>query len=373
MERYSDPDKPLKYDYKSINNSLVNAFYKRYWLPHVFKLVPARMSANVISLVGSAGAWVAFLLLAGLVLGPMSTVGRRSPWLFGLAALFIFFYHTMDNLDGMQARRLGSTGPLGEFVDHWFDSFNSFLIPLGIALAFPRIPPAFVAASTLLCCMADWLSARSVRNSGVLVFNPISSEEALAFTYLFCLSVWALGYDFWAAPVFFGLPRVIIAYCAAPLAFLACIATTFKPADRPELPAIVLASIAPIFVWTLIALHGPFRHALLAGCLLMGFTAARFAADVLRDRLVGLEYRGFYPDVLAMDALLLACLLVPGLPRWVVPASLSLSFVWTFCALGLQFSRTIARVRATLGHGLLGAVHAPAAKSAAAEIESGEA
>ncbi len=370
MERYNDPDKPLKYAYKSVNNSLINAFYKRYWLPHVFKLIPEKMSANLISIVGSAGAWVAFLLLSGLLFGPMSAVGRRSPWLFGLAALFIFFYHTMDNLDGMQARRLGSTGPLGEFVDHWFDSFNSFLLPLGIALAFPVIPPAFVAASTLLCCLADWLSARSVRNSGVLVFNPISSEEALAFSYLFCLSVWALGYDFWAAPGFFGLPRVLIAYCAAPLAFLACIATTFKPADRPELPTIVLASIVPIFAWTLFALRSSVKFALLAGCLLMGFTAARFAADVLRDRLVGLEYRGFYLDVVAMDALLLVCLLVPGLPLWAVPASIVIAFIWTFCALGLQFSRTIARVRATLGQGLLGPVRAA---GAATEIERGEA
>lgn len=368
MEHYSDPDKPLKYTYKSINNSLINAFYSRYWLPYAFKLIPEKMSANLVSIIGSMGAWAAFLLLSGVVAGPMCSLGRRSPWLFGLAALFIFFYHTMDNLDGMQARKTGSTGPLGEFVDHWFDSFNSFLVPLGIGLAFPVIPPLFIAVSTLLCCMADWLSARSVRNSGVLKFGPVSSEEALLFTYVFCLAVWAFGYDFWAAPGPFGLPRVLYAYSAAPIAFLACIATTFRPSDRPDLPATVLSCIIPIFAWTVLAIRSSVRYALLAGCLLMGFSAARFAGDVLRDRLVGLEYRGFYVDLIAMDLLLLACVTAPGLPSWAVPASVAIAFVWTFCALGFQFSKTVSRVRETLGQGLFGP-----ARAAAIEIEGGEA
>jgi len=368
MERYSDPDRPLKYSYKSINHSLINAFYSRYWLPYAFKLIPEKMSANLVSIIGSVGAWVAFLILSGVVAGPMSFVGRRSPWLFGLAALFIFFYHTMDNLDGMQARRTGSTGPLGEFVDHWFDAFNSFLIPLGIGLAFPVIPPLFVAVTTILCCVADWFSSRSVRNSGVLKFGPVSSEEVLLFTYVFCLAVWALGYGFWVAPGPFGLPRVLIVYSVAPIAFLACIATTFKPADRPDLPAIMLSSIVPIFAWTILAQWSSVRYALLAGCLLMGFNAARFEGDVLRDRLVGLEYRGYYVDLIAMDLLLLACIVVPGLPPWALSASVAIAFVWTFCALGVQFSRTVSRVRETLGQGLFGP-----ARGTEIEIGSGEA
>jgi phosphatidylglycerophosphate synthase len=368
MEHYTDPDRPLKYSYKSINHSLINAFYKRYWLPYAFKLVPERISANLISIIGSLGAWLAFLLLSGFLVGPMWTEGRSFPWLFGLAALLIFFYHTMDNLDGMQARRTRSTGPLGEFVDHWFDSFNTFLLPLGLGLAFPVIPPVFVAVSILLCCLADWLSARSVRNSGVLRFGPISSEEALLFSYLFCLAIWAFGYDFWAAPGPFGIPRVLFVYSLAPIAFLACIATTFKPSDRPDLPALMLSCVIPIFAWTILAIWKSVPYALLSGCLLMGFTAARFAGDVLRDRLVGLEYRGFYVDIVAMDLLLLGCLVLPGLPAWALPAMVALAFVWTFCALALQFSRTVARVREVLGKGLFGP-----AREVEVEIGNGEA
>jgi phosphatidylglycerophosphate synthase len=366
MERYSDPDRPAKYSYQSINNSMINALYKRYWLPIAIKALPEKMPANLVSIIGDAGAWLAFLLLSGLLVGPMNVAGRRWPWLFGLAALFLFFYHTMDNLDGIQARRTGSSGPLGEFVDHWFDSFNSFLLPLGIGLAFPVIPPLLVAITTLLCCLADWLSARSVRNTGVLVFGRVSSEEALLFTYLFCLSVWILGYDFWATPGLFGLPRVVIAYSVAPIVFIAAIAITFRSAGRPDFLAIMLSCLLPIFAWTILAERGSVPYALLVGCLLMGFSAARFSGDVLRDRLVGLEYRGIFLDIVAMDALLLAGELLPSLPSWLPSASIALSLVWTFGALAGQFARTVARVRETLGIGLFGPV-------AEVEIEGGDA
>jgi ethanolaminephosphotransferase len=354
MEHYSDPDRPLKYSYQSVNNSLINAFYKRYWLPAAIRLVPERMPANLVSVLGDMGAWMAFLILSGLLCGPMSIAGRRSPWLFAIAAVCLFFYHTMDSLDGMQARRIGSTGPLGEFVDHWFDSFNTFLIPLGLGLAFPVIPPLLVAFTTLFCCLADWLSLRTTRNTGVLEFGRFSSEEALLFSYLFCLAIAAFGYDFWSAPAIFGLPRVVLVYSVAPIVFIVSIVMTFKSAGRPDLLVIMLSLILPIFAWTILAEQRFGASALLAGCLIMGFTAARFSGDVMRDRLVGLEYRGFYPDILLVAALLLVSELLPGLPVWAPSAAIAVALVWTFCALALQFGRTLFRVRETLGVGFFG-------------------
>jgi phosphatidylglycerophosphate synthase len=354
MECYSDPDRPLKYSYKSVNNSLVNAFYKRYWLPMAIKAIPERMSANLVSIIGDVGAWAAFLILSGFMAGPMSVAGRERPWLFGVCALCLFFYHTMDSLDGIQARRTGSSGPLGEFVDHWFDSFNTFLIPLGFGLAFPVIPPLMVAVTVLLCCLADWLSLRTTRNTGVLVFGRVSSEEALFFSYVFCLALWAMGYDFWARPGVFGIPPIVLAYSIAPIAFFASIVLTYESAGRPDLLAIMLSCIIPLFAWTIIAEQRLGSSALLAGCLLMGFAAARFSGDVMRDRLVGLEYRGFFPDILLMDFLLLVSELIPGLPVWMSSTVIALSLIWIFCSLAGQFARTVARVRETLGVGLFG-------------------
>jgi phosphatidylglycerophosphate synthase len=368
MERYSDPERPYKYSYKSVNHSLINAVYSRYWMPLAIKALPERIPANVVSVIGDVGAWAAFLILSGLLFGPMNIIGPTRPWLFGICALCLFFYHTMDNLDGYQARRIGQSGPLGEFVDHWFDSFNTFLIPLGLGLAFPVIPPLMVAITILLCCIADWLSLRTTRNSGVLVFGPVSSEEVLFISYAFCASIWLLGYDWWTQPGFFGLPRAVLAYSIAPLGFFVSIIMTFKPAGRPDLLAIMASCIIPIFAWSIVGMQHWGTTAILVGCLLMGFSTARFSGDVMRDRLVGLEYRGFYPGIVVMDAFLLASELIPGLPSWTSSAVIAVSLVGLFCSLAGQFARTVARVRETLGVGFFG----PAIQ-AEKGVESGDA
>ena len=371
MERYSDPDRPYKYSYRSINHSVINAFYKRFWMPIAIRLVPEKASANLVSVIGDMGVWAVFLILSGLLLGPMNVVGRDRPWLFGICAFLLFFYHTMDNLDGYQARRTGQSGPLGEFVDHWFDSFNTFLIPLSLGLAFPVIPPLMVAITIFLCCLADWLSLRTTRNSGILVFGPVSSEEALFIAYAFFFAVWITGYDWWTQPGFFGLPRAVIAYALPGIGFLASIVMTFKSAGRPDLLAIMASCIIPIFAWTIIGEWLLGSTATLVGCLLMGFSTARFSGDVMRDRLVGLEYRGFYPLLLVMDAFLLLSELVPGLPVWASSAVIAASFVGLAISLAGQFGRTVWRVRETLGVGFFGpAVQGP--KRAESAVGGGE-
>ena len=368
MERYSDPDRPFKYSYKSVNNSVINVVYSRYWLPLAIRAVPERISANIVSVIGDMGVWAAFLILSGLLVGPMNLVGRDRPWLFGICALCLFFYHTMDNLDGYQARKTGQSGPLGEFVDHWFDSFNTFLIPLGLGLAFPSIPPLMVATTIFLCCIADWLSLRTTRNTGVLVFGRVSSEEALFVAYAFCAAIWVMGYDWWTQPGLFGLSRVAVVYAITPITFLVSILMTFKSAGRPDLLAIMVSCIIPIFAWTIVGEQIMGTTAILAGCLLMGFSTARFSGDVMRDRLVGLEYRGFYPGIVLMDVLLLASELIPGLPVWTSSAVIAISLVGIFCSLGGQFARTVARVRETLGVGFFGP-----ALAGQKSIESGDA
>jgi len=53
-------------------------------------------------------------------------------WYFYLNAVTIFVYQLMDNLDGKQARRTGTSSPLGELFDHGCDSL--FLLLVSVAL-----------------------------------------------------------------------------------------------------------------------------------------------------------------------------------------------------------------------------------------------
>lgn len=51
-------------------------------------------------------------------------------WLYYSFALGLFMYQTMDNVDGKQARRTGTSSGLGELFDHGIDSLNCTLASL---------------------------------------------------------------------------------------------------------------------------------------------------------------------------------------------------------------------------------------------------
>jgi ethanolaminephosphotransferase len=57
-------------------------------------------------------------------------VGPGPAWLYYSFAAGLWAYSTMDNIDGKQARRTGTSSPLGELFDHGIDSLNCTLASL---------------------------------------------------------------------------------------------------------------------------------------------------------------------------------------------------------------------------------------------------
>lgn len=52
---------------------------------------------------------------------------QASRWTCLFAAIGIFTYQTLDGIDGKQARRTGTSSPLGEYFDHGCDAITVFL------------------------------------------------------------------------------------------------------------------------------------------------------------------------------------------------------------------------------------------------------
>ncbi|KAK4885714.1 hypothetical protein RN001_001985 [Aquatica leii] len=59
-------------------------------------------------------------------------------WTFTVAAVSLFIAYTLDGIDGKQARRTGSSSPLGELFDHGIDSYTASLIPIAVYSVFGR-------------------------------------------------------------------------------------------------------------------------------------------------------------------------------------------------------------------------------------------
>ena len=50
--------------------------------------------------------------------------------LYLLGAFGLFLFHTLDVLDGKQARRIGASSPVGQLLDHGIDAYTLFYICL---------------------------------------------------------------------------------------------------------------------------------------------------------------------------------------------------------------------------------------------------
>lgn len=108
-----------------------------------------------------------------LIVGQNPGRGR----LIGLAGVFYWGYHTLDNVDGSHARRTGTSGPAGEFLDHGIDAIVCSLPALGVAFAL-GLPPALILIATSIIALSFWATLWSMYHTGVFTLRPVSDSEA---------------------------------------------------------------------------------------------------------------------------------------------------------------------------------------------------
>ncbi len=91
---------------------------------------PKWMAPNLITLLGLFVSISAAVLT--LMFNPNLTLyGPR--WLHLTTGISIFLYQTLDNMDGKQARRTGSSSALGMLFDHGCDAINAGVTALSMA------------------------------------------------------------------------------------------------------------------------------------------------------------------------------------------------------------------------------------------------
>ncbi|KAK3720851.1 hypothetical protein LTR37_003514 [Vermiconidia calcicola] len=115
------------YKYSSVDKSPISKYIlKHYWNACV-ELLPLWLAPNMVTLIG-------FFFIIGnvglLELTDPDLVGPAQRWIYFSYAFGIWAYSTMDNIDGKQARRTGTSSGLGELFDHGIDSLNCTLASL---------------------------------------------------------------------------------------------------------------------------------------------------------------------------------------------------------------------------------------------------
>ncbi|EPY19468.1 ethanolaminephosphotransferase [Strigomonas culicis] len=140
-------EKLRQYEYHGQDHSYL---FQHFWRPlcrRVVHYLPVWLAANVITVgalffVCVSHALLSFAMPSFSVKGHLDEDGGGgnvdSPYLryvLLLAAVALFLYQLLDNLDGHQARRTGTSSPLGLLMDHGCDAFNCIVGGLNLAAA----------------------------------------------------------------------------------------------------------------------------------------------------------------------------------------------------------------------------------------------
>ncbi|CAI8024167.1 Homeodomain-interacting protein kinase 2 [Geodia barretti] len=182
--------------YRSQGVSLIESLVlKRLWR-WLVSLLPSSLAPNLITF---AGFVIAMATSLAVILPDLNAEGK-----------------TLDGMDGIQARRIGLSTPLGEFFDHGLDAILTFVYAavagcsVGINEGYPFLGLLLGVAVLLLNFFYHWQTFVS----GVLHFKTIDIAEAhYAQISVLCLSG-LLGTHFWTN-LFPGLAlelKVVLVY-----------------------------------------------------------------------------------------------------------------------------------------------------------------
>ena len=93
-------------------------------------------------------------------------------WIFFIMGINVFVAYTLDGIDGKQARRTGTSGPLGELFDHGLDSYSSLFIRIYIFSLFgTQNFPVMRMQIMTFCVYSNFYVSFSPQNKHDIGFN----------------------------------------------------------------------------------------------------------------------------------------------------------------------------------------------------------
>ena len=206
-----------KYKYNSVDKSLSSKILNHYWNFCMY-FIPKWIAPNLITFIGLMLNVSAFVLITIYRLC-ITNAGQGIPsWLGIYSALCIWFYSTLDNLDGKQARRTNTSSPLGELFDHGCDSVNILLgswIQIN-AMGLTNTADAFLMV--IIACVGFFTSTWEHFHTSILYLGYVSGpSEGIILSCAMILAsakwgsgIWMQEYSIPMLPMQLSLIRIVL-------------------------------------------------------------------------------------------------------------------------------------------------------------------
>ncbi|CAH7666163.1 CDP-alcohol phosphatidyltransferase-domain-containing protein [Phakopsora pachyrhizi] len=218
-----------RYRYSGSDNSIISRYVLTPYWNRLVLIFPTSVAPNLITLTGLGFVMINFICLMiyepdlwcsndssssssdlrypsnnpiisnfKSFIGIESRSNCPSGWLYFSFALGLWIYQSLDAIDGKQARRTGTSGPLGELFDHGCDALNT---TLGCILASASLNLGFswwTVASQVSSLASFYLTTWEEYHTGTLYLSSFSGpvEGILLVIAVFSITS-LLGPTFW--------------------------------------------------------------------------------------------------------------------------------------------------------------------------------
>ncbi|GAA5842832.1 hypothetical protein JCM3766R1_007178 [Sporobolomyces carnicolor] len=188
-----------EYAYSAVDKSPLSNHVMRHWWVWTASFAPPWLAPNAITLLGFAAILLNFATV-WIFVGDL--VGPGGSWIYASCAIGLFWYQTMDNIDGKQARRTGTSSPLGELFDHGLDTLNCPIGGLIQAAAMGLGQSKYAVLCILVPCWSMLVSTWEEYHTGTLYLGYINGPVEGVLIAVAILVVSAVkGPGFWAQTV----------------------------------------------------------------------------------------------------------------------------------------------------------------------------
>ena len=140
--------KIARFKYCGGDNSPVYSYLLSPLAQSLVDITPTWVPPNVITFMGLLFSCLSLALT--MYYNPRLDSVSCPNWVHFAVAVNLFFYQTLDNMDGKQARKTGSSSPLGMLFDHGIDAINSCLLILPLSSALGTGCGMFIVLAMLI-------------------------------------------------------------------------------------------------------------------------------------------------------------------------------------------------------------------------------
>ncbi|XP_046738583.1 ethanolaminephosphotransferase 1-like isoform X1 [Diprion similis] len=263
------------YKYSSLDTSPLSIYVMHPFWNKVVEYCPKWVAPNLLTFTGFLFTVVNFLMFASYDYyfyassDDMPEYPNIPRWVYAMAAFNIFMAYTLDGIDGKQARRTQTSGPLGELFDHGLDSWTAMLITVCMYSIFGRtdhsVAPLRMYFILWNVFVNFYLSHWEKYNTGVLFLPWGYDASMLATIIVFILTTFG-GHEAWKfelpGGISAGIMFEMLLYVSALVSNLPMVVwniyksyrdktgkmRSFPEAVRPLVPATIFFTIATFWV-----------------------------------------------------------------------------------------------------------------------------